>query len=233
MSTDTPVTTTADGDVAVITVDDGKANALGHGTIDALHAALDSTADARAVVIAGRPGRFCAGFDLGVMQGGAADAVRELLGRGAELAVRTYEHPQPVVAACTGHALAMGAIWLLAFDVRVGQTGAFRIGMNEVAIGMGLPGFAVEFGRDRLSKRHFPAATGLAELYEPAQAVDAGSLDRVDDDAVAGATAVATELAERVHPGAFRASRHTIRSATAERIRAGLQADLAAFEIHD
>ena len=58
---------------AVITIDDGKANALGHEAVDALSGALDrAVVEASAVLLVGRPGRFCAGYDLATMT--ASDA---------------------------------------------------------------------------------------------------------------------------------------------------------------
>ncbi len=122
--------------VARLSLDDGKANAISHAMLDAVNGALDrAEKEAGAVLIAGRPGRFSAGFDLSVMRSGGA-AVGELVGGGARLALRLYEFPSPVVAACTGHALAMGAILLLASDTRLGARGDFKLGLNEVAIGM-------------------------------------------------------------------------------------------------
>ena len=85
--------------VALIQLDDGKANALSHAVIDGLHAALDrAEQEAAAVLLAGRPGRFSAGFDLSVMRQGG-DAVGQLVGDGARLALRLYEFPVPVVIA--------------------------------------------------------------------------------------------------------------------------------------
>ena len=63
-------------DIAVLTMDDGRANALGHAMIDALTEALSrADKEAKAVVILGREGRFCAGFDLEAMAGGADKVV--------------------------------------------------------------------------------------------------------------------------------------------------------------
>lgn len=224
------VSVRTEGDVALVTIDDGKANAFTHDIIGGVHAALDASADAAAVVVAGRPGRFSAGFDLSVMQSGPESA-RRLLGAGAELAVRIYEHPTPTVAACTGHAIAMGAIFLLAFDVRIGADGAFKLGMNEVAIGMPVPRFATTLARDRLSSREFTRATALATLYEPTGAVGAGYLDRVTEDPVAAALEEATALATHVSPGGFRATRAIARSGVAAAARAGLVDDLATFTV--
>ena len=102
------------GDVAVVTIDDGKANALSPDRMREIHGALDrAEKDGAAVLLVGRPGRFSAGFDLGVMTKGGADAARAMVQQGAELAVRIARHPAPVVIGCTGHALAMGAVLLL------------------------------------------------------------------------------------------------------------------------
>ncbi len=209
------------GPVALIRFDDGKANAFSHAVLDALEAALDrAAAEAKAVVIVGRPGRFSAGLDLATMRQGG-DAVGKLVGAGARLAIRLYEYELPVVLACSGHALAMGAILLLAGDVRIGSEGDFKIGMNEVAIGLPLPRFAIDFGRERLSKRHFTRATTLAEVYSPSEAVDAGYLDRV----TSGEALVTEALAEAERLSALDSTAHRV---TKQRARADLLAKMRA-----
>ena len=153
------------GDVAVIRLDDGKANALGFDILDGLLGALDNTPPtARAVCIVGRPGRFSAGFDLKVMR---SDRMVDLMTRGSDLALRLVEHPTPVVLGVTGHALAMGAVLLMTADWRVGAAGDFKLGLNEVRIGLFVPGFAVDLADYRLSRRHLTEAVQLAEVYDP------------------------------------------------------------------
>lgn len=228
---DAAVTMHIDGDIAVIHVDDGKANALGHRVIDDVDAALDrATSDARAVVIVGRPDRFSAGFDLAVMRGGS-DAVAGLVGAGARLFARMYTLEIPVVAACTGHALAAGAIMLMASDLRIGADGDYKIGLPEVTLGMVLPQFAVDLAQDRLSRRHLTAATMHGRVYSPVEATDVGFLDRVvaPDAVEAEARAAAVLLADSVNPKAFAATRRNVRSATADKILTELDADLAGF----
>lgn len=219
------------GDVAHIAIDDGKANALSHAVIDSIDAALDRARnEAKAVVLSGRPGRFSAGFDLSVMNGGI-DAVRALVRAGADLSMRLYELDRPVVIACTGHALAAGAILLMSADVRIGAEGAFKIGLNEVAIGMPVPVFATELARDRLSRRHLTAATVLATIYDPAGALDAGYLDETaaPDEVIDTALARAAQLAATCNPRAFAASRARLRGAVAAQVRATLDTDIGAF----
>ncbi len=156
----------------------------------------------------GRDGKFSAGFDLAVMTSGPTQA-RDLLGRGAELGLRFYELPVPVVFAVTGHALAMGGILQCCADVRIGADGPFKLGLPEVRIGMPVPAFAVELCRDRLSPRAFNQAIQLAQDHDPAAAVEAGFFDEIValDHVVGRARAVATELAEQLHSGPFRMTR--------------------------
>lgn len=225
------VTTERDGDISIVRIDDGKANALGHQVIDDLGAALDqAVGDARAVVIVGRPDRFSAGFDLAVMRGGS-DAVTGLVGAGARLFARIYTLEIPVVAACTGHALAAGAILLMASDLRIGADGDYKIGLPEVTLGMVLPQFAVDLAQDRLSRRHLTAATMHGRVYSPVDATDAGFLDQVvaPDQVESEARAAAAQLAESVNPRAFAATRRNVRAATADKILSELDADLASF----
>ena len=168
--------------VALITLDDGKANALSRSMIADVRGALtaaEAEPNCIAAVIAGRDGRFCAGFDLSVMQAGDASAVVDMVADGGELVRHIYGATIPVVVACTGHALAAGALMLLGADVRIGADGPFKIGLNEVAIGMTLPGWAYTITRERISKRHLQRSITNARLTGPAGAVDVGFLDRV------------------------------------------------------
>lgn len=214
--------------IAVLTLDDGKANALSPAVIAGLHVALDrAEREADAVLLAGRAGRFSAGFDLRVMTGGI-DGLRALVKDGAVLLLRMYLHPRPLVAACTGHALAAGALLLLASDLRIGAPGPFRIGLNEVAIQLTLPVFAMELARDRLATRHFTAAASQARIFDPEGACDAGFLDELTapDELIDTALAQARRLAALPHP-AFRDTKLRERRATVERIRATLDEDIA------
>jgi enoyl-CoA hydratase len=168
--------------VTIVHFDDGKANALSETAIRAIDAALDhAEADGSigALVLHGRPGKFCAGFDLGVMRGGDLGAVVSLVSDGGELVRRLYGSPIPVVAACTGHALAAGALLLLGCDVRIGADIECKIGLNEVAIGMVLPDWAITISQERLSKRHLQRVVANALVTDSHGAQQAGFLDEV------------------------------------------------------
>ncbi len=122
--------------VATITMDDGKVNALSLAMLTELGAALDrASADRAVVVLTGREGVFSAGFDLPVLQAGGTEAA-ELLHAGFDLAARLLAFPAPVLVACPGHAIAMGAFLVLSGDYRIGASGPYKYTANEVAIGM-------------------------------------------------------------------------------------------------
>jgi len=210
--------------VAVIGFDDGKANVVSHAFIDAMMEGLDKAeADASAVVIVGRQGMFSGGFDLKEIQKGPGEATA-LVSRGAHMLYRLFSFPQPVVAACTGHAIAAGGFTLLACDTRIGASGDFKLGLNETAIGMVLPVFGKELAADRLSKRHLTAAVIQAKMYGPDEAVDAGFLDQLVEPADVESTsiAVAAQLGEL--PGATYAQQKLdTREAPLARIKASLK----------
>ncbi len=169
------------GGIAVLTLNDGKANAFGPNMIESVNSLLDraQAEEANAVVLMGRPGLFSGGFDLKVIRGDDPEAARAMSLGGARLMMRLYGFPLPLVIAATGHAVALGAFCLLTGDYRVGTAGDFRIGLNETAIGMSLPPFGLMLANERLSKRHLSRAAIAATMFTPDEARDAGFLDEV------------------------------------------------------
>lgn len=227
---DTPelVRYTLDGPVARIDLDDGKVNALAHPLMEAFSEALDrAEREARAVVIAGRPGRFSAGFDLRGMMAGPESAVA-LLRRGKEIFVRLYAFPRPVVMAVTGHAMAGGALLTLTADRRLGARGDFKIGLNEVAIQMTLPRLGVELARQRLDPRRLTEAVMFARIYSPDEATSVGYLDRVVEPEALIDEAMDEARALAQLPGvAFAGTKQRVREYTLARIEQIFETDLA------
>lgn len=220
-----------DGEVAVLTMDDGRANALGHAMIDALKSGLArAEKEAKAILILGREKRFCAGFDLEVMASGP-EHVAPLVSAGANLLMDIYEHRLPVVIGCTGHALAAGGLLLLAADLRIGAEGDFKIGLPEVAIGMTMPIFGLELARDRLANHHLTAAVTQARIYNPQEAAQIGYLDMTAplDSLRETSLAKARELAALNQP-AFANTKRKERGSTIDYIRETLTSDARTFD---
>jgi enoyl-CoA hydratase len=227
------VTTERRDGVLIVHLDDGKANALSFEMIAAIGAALDeaeSDDDIRAMVLHGRPGRFSAGFDLGVMLGNDMSAIIELVADGGALVQRLYGSSVPVVAASTGHALAAGALVLLGCDVRIAGDVEAKVGLNEVAIKMVLPDWALTIAIDRLSKRHLQRALANARITTPRDAVDVGFVDEVvaEGEELERAIAVASELASTLDPSAYARTVRAIRGQVLDLMAAQIAADRSA-----
>ena len=214
--------------IATLTMDDGKANAYSLDMLAALHEAIDrAEADQAVTVLRGRSGRFSAGFDLKVFQE-EPDRIGEMVESGARLAERLLSLPRPVLAACTGHAVAAGAFTLLSADSRIGLDGPFQIGLNEVAIGLTVPLFVVELARRRLTPAAFDQAVVTAAMYSPSEAALAGFLDQVVseddfDDAVAAEARRLASLPVEAHA----ATKLRARSAALAAISEAIETELA------
>ncbi len=225
-----PLSYALEDSLALVQMDDGKANALSDGMIDALRDAIArAEKEASALVLSGRTDRFCAGFDLKVMMSGPENA-KALLTRGSDLLMKLYGCKVPLVIACTGHALAGGALVLLTGDVRIGAAGAFRIGLNEVQIGLPGPVLAMELARDRLAPLELGRATLGAQIYAPDEAARVGYLDEVlpPGEVLARAKAEAKRLGA-LSKMAFAATKARLRGRTIAHINATLEDDIQAL----
>jgi enoyl-CoA hydratase len=219
-----------EGAVATVTMDDGKVNALTFQLLAEVHAALDrALEDGVPPILTGRQGRFSAGFDLQTLTGGGPDGPK-LLTAGFELSERLLSFPLPVVIACTGHALAMGAFLLLSADYRVGVDGPFKIGANEVAIGLTMPETALEICKQRVSMTHLSRVVINAEIFAPAEAMAAGFLDRVVPETDLAKVALeAAEALTKLDMKAHAATKLRARAQTLAAIHAAIATDEAAF----
>jgi enoyl-CoA hydratase len=165
--------------IATLTLNNGKVNAFSHELIAQFNSALDrAQADAAVVIVTGQPGILSGGYDLKVMMSGPQNAI-DLVAAGSALARRMLAHPQPIIVACPGHAVAKGAFVLLSADYRIGVEGPFTIGLNEVKIGMTMHHVGIAIAQDRLTKPAFQRAVINAEMFTPQGAVTAGFLDLV------------------------------------------------------
>jgi enoyl-CoA hydratase len=201
-------------------MDDGRANALSPAMFGELFEALDrAEADEAIVVLSGRERTFSGGFDLRC----PPESLREMVAGGARLAERLLSFPSPVVAACNGNAIAMAAFALLCCDHRVGASGEFRIGLNEVAIGLTPPWFGLAVARHRLSPPYFDRCAVTGAMLDPEEAAAAGFLDVLaPPEQVAEAALRAAEQLKEVNRAAHRATKLRVRAQVLEGVREGL-----------
>jgi len=209
-----------DGGIATIAMDDGKVNALSPAMLGELMAAFDrAEGDGAIVVLTGRASTFSAGFDLRV----PAEGWPDMITAGGRLAERIMSFPRPVVAACNGNAIAMGAFVLLSCDYRVGVTGEHRIGLNEVAIGMTLPWFGIAIARHRLTRPYFDRCAITGAVLGSEEARQAGFLDElVAREALSGAARRAAESLAKINVDAHAATKLRVRADAIAGIREGI-----------
>lgn len=196
-------TLTTEGDVSIITLNDGKANVFSPEMSSTVSNLLDQVpGDKGSLVITGRPGIFSAGFDLKIISSGDADAVAAMVKAGFTLLARIYNFPRPVIAACSGHGVALGAFLLCCADYRLGAKGQFIVQANETRNNMSIPTPILEISKSRISKTHWYRAILNAEAYPVEKAIEPGYLDEVTepDNLMIRAMEVANDLATLGHP---------------------------------
>ena len=112
------------------------------------------------------------------------------------------DSPRPIVAACSGHAIALGAFLLCSCDHRIGIKGDFKIGANELRNNMIIPTPILELAKFKLTKPHKQRALLNAEMYAIEDAIAPGYLDEVTEHEklMELALAKAKDLATMGHP---------------------------------
>ena len=223
------VTYRCEGGVARITMDDGKVNAMSPAMLGDLDAALDLAQSDKAVVVlrSARPGIFSAGFDLKVFAANDPARSLEMVKAGAELALRLMSFPYPTIGVMEGHAFPMGTFLLLACDVRIAALGRFRMGLNEVTIGISPPRFAIELARSRVHPAWLSRTVTLGEMFEPEDAVTAGFLDRaVPPGEIDAALGEVLSALKGVNFSMHATAKHDLRKQTMAAMREAIDADL-------
>ena len=232
----TPVTTLADmsdlvgyeldNGIATVTLNNGKVNAISPDVIAELNESLDrSETDEAIMILTGRPGILSGGYDLKVMTSGPENAIA-LVAAGSTLARRMLAHPFPIIVACPGHAVAKGAFILLSADYRIGVDGPFRIGLNEVEIGMTMHHVGIELARDRLRKSYLNRSVINAEMFDPQEAMAAGFLEPVvaPDELMPAARAVAEDM-KRLNMTAHAKTKVKMRAGLLQTLDDAIEAD--------
>jgi enoyl-CoA hydratase len=208
------------GDIHLIRLEYGKANAIDGRFTSSLSAELDRALESgkKAVVLTGKEGFFSAGLDLRGLPDGREE-MAAFIDAFETLNQKLLEFPLPLVAAVNGHAIAGGCILASTGDVRIGAAGTYKIGVSEVSLGIVFPSSAFEILRATLAARFVPEMLLGGALLGPERAVEAGILHRVvpADELLVEAEAAARELGEKPSL-AFRHSKLALRAPVLERI---------------
>ena len=192
-----------DGNISTITLDDGKANVFSSKMSQDINQCLDEVAtEEGCLIITGKEGMFSAGLDLKTIQSGDTDKIIEMSTAAFKLLARIFSFPRPVIAACSGHGIALGTFLLCCCDYRIGVKGDFMIGANEMRTNMVIPDPILELIKFRVSQSHKYRAILGAEMYSIDKALEAGLLDEIvsPEDLAKTVNEKAKDLATMGHP---------------------------------
>ncbi|PQB09054.1 enoyl-CoA hydratase [Polaribacter filamentus] len=222
------VTYQSEGNYAIITINNGKANAISHEVVAGLNAGLDKAEqEDKIIILTGTAGIFSGGFDLKVMTK-SPESAKELVTKGSKLSLRMLSFPKPIIIACNGHAIAKGAFLLLSADYRIGVEGNFKIGLNEVMIGMTMHYAGIAIAKSRLSEVYLNRSVNNAEVFSSKEAITAGFLDVIvpEDDLLPTAIKVA-EMFAKLNKKAHAATKLKVRKPHLEALAIAIELDLA------
>jgi len=206
------------GDVAILTMVHGKANALSIDFCEGLVACLQEASAARAIVITGKDRIFSAGVDLPLLLDGGGAYARQFLPALDRLYDVLFFHPKPIVAAINGHAIAGGCVLACATDRRVMAESGGRIGVTELLVGVPFPPLAFEIMRYATTPRFFPSVIFSGETFLPREAIERGFIDEaVASEALMERAVTAAETLAALSPQAFALTKQQMRQVVAER----------------
>ncbi|HOX72430.1 MAG TPA: enoyl-CoA hydratase/isomerase family protein [Dokdonella sp.] len=164
-------------------------NAFNPELVNALRGAVLSAPahGARGIVVSGHPGMFSAGLDVPSLLQLDRAAMGVFWSEFVGLCEALARSPIPVVAAITGHSPAGGAVLTLYCDYRVMARGAFRIGLNEVQVGLVVPEIIQAAMRRLLGAHRAERLMVAGSMIEAEEALRVGLVDElVDTELVVG-----------------------------------------------
>jgi len=190
-------------DISIITLDDGKANVFSSEMSQQVNDCLDQVETEKGcLIITGKEGMFSAGLDLKTIQSGDMEKILDMSSSAFKLLARIFSFPRPVIAACSGHGIALGTFLICCCDYRIGIKGDFMLGANEMRTNMVIPTPILELIKFRVNNSHKYRAVLGAEMYTLEKAKEAGLMDDVvnPEDLMQAAMEKAKDLATMGHP---------------------------------
>ena len=201
--TDSIATLSQENDISIIKLDDGKANAFSYDMLSQVNELLAKVPrDSGALVITGREGLFSGGFDLNTLATGDMEKITKMVQLGYRLLLELYSFDRPIIAAVSGHSIALGLFVTCSADYRIAVDGQYVCQANEVRNNMDIPTQIMEILKARVNKNYFYPAVLHADAYSVQDSIAVGYIDEVvpEDKFMDRVMEKATELATLPHP---------------------------------
>jgi len=196
-------TLSKESDISIIKLDDGKANAFSYDMLSQLNELLAKVPrDSGALVITGREGLFSGGFDLKTLATGDMEKITKMVQLGYNLLLELFSFDRPIVAAVSGHSIALGLFVTCSADYRIAIDGKYVCQANEVRNNMDIPTQIMEILKARVNKKYFYPAVYHSDAYSVQESIEVGFIDEVvsEDQFMERAMEKAKELATLPHP---------------------------------
>ena len=201
--TDSIATLSQENDVSIIKLDDGKANAFSYDMLTQINELLAKVPrDSGALVITGRDGLFSGGFDLKTLATGDMEKITKMVQLGYRLLLELYSFKRPIIAAVSGHSIALGLFVTCCADSRIAIDGKYVCQANEVRNNMDIPVQIMEILKARVNKNYFYPAVYHSDAYSVQDSIAVGFIDEVvpEPQFMERVMEKAKELATLPHP---------------------------------
>ena len=200
---DSIATLSKENDISIIKLDDGKANAFSYDMLSQVNELLTQVPrDSGALVITGREGLFSGGFDLKTLATGDMEKITKMVQLGYRLLLELFAFDRPIVAAVSGHSIALGLFVTCSADYRIAIDGKYVCQANEVRNNMDIPTQIMEIIKARVNKKYFYPAVYHSDAYSVQESIEVGYIDEVvsEDQFMQRVMEKAKELATLPHP---------------------------------
>ena len=200
---DSIATLSKENDISIIKLDDGKANAFSYDMLSQVNELLTKVPrDSGALVITGREGLFSGGFDLKTLATGDMEKITKMVQLGYRLLLELFAFDRPIVAAVSGHSIALGLFVTCSADYRIAIDGKYVCQANEVRNNMDIPTQIMEIIKARVNKKYFYSAVYHSDAYSVQESIEVGYIDEVvsEDQFMQRVMEKAKELATLPHP---------------------------------
>jgi len=169
------------------------ANAMNLEFVESLSAAhADACASgAGAVVISGLDGMFSGGLDVPELLPMPRPDILNFWNAFFVMTRAIASSQVPVIAAVTGHSPAGGAVLAIHCDYRVAASGRFKIGLNEVRVGLPVPHTILLAFERLVGPQRAALLTMQGSLIGPEDALAAGLVDELAESEQVVAQAIA------------------------------------------
>lgn len=176
---------TRKNDYAIVSLDRGKVNALNHQMVSEIREAishLKNDDDVRGAIITGKPHYFSAGLDLIELYQYDRQKIKEFWIDFMGMMIDLAAYEKPLIAAISGHSPAGGTVIALTCDYRFMVHGEkYRVGLNEVAVGIKITDSIFRLYQFWLGRRQAYQALLQGHLFSPDEAWEIGLVDQLVD----------------------------------------------------